>query len=363
MYIKSLSLINFRNYSRAELDFIPETNIICGKNAQGKTNLLEAVYLFARGKSYRTRSDKELISFLEPDIKLARATLSFHAQERDFTGEINIIKGGKKIIRMNNVAVTKLSALLNRLNVVMFAPEDLNIIKSSPSMRRSFADAAICQMYPPYLVALTEYNRALAQKNALLKQLRGTKKSSDDTLSVWNMSLAESGTKIMQSRRRFIEKLTDSAQSIYSEMGRERFSMRYAPDCTGDDLFERFESAQHREIENGASLTGIQRDDIEFLLDGKPTRVYGSQGQQRSSVLAVKLAQCEYIKSEKGEYPVLLLDDVMSELDSDRRAYLSDRILDKQVIITCTDIDEKTAKNARIFHVNGGCVDVHSHRQ
>ena len=360
MYITSLSLTNFRNYRRAELEFIQGTNIICGKNAQGKTNLLEAVYLFARGKSYRTRSDSELISFLDPDIKAARARLSFHAQERDFTGEINIIKGGKKIIRMNNVPVTKLSALLSRLNVVMFAPEDLNIIKSSPSTRRSFTDAAICQMYPPYLVALTEYNRALAQKNALLKQLRTSGKTSDGSLTVWNMSLAESGGKVMKARSEFVEKLTDSAQQIYAEMGKEQFSMRYMPDCTDGDLFGRFEQAQRREIENGSSLTGIQRDDIEFLLDDKPTRTYGSQGQQRSSVLAVKLAQCEYIKSERGEYPVLLLDDVMSELDSDRRAYLSDRILDKQVIITCTDIDEKTAKNARIFYVNGGTADVYS---
>lgn len=360
MYIKSLSLTNFRNYRRAELEFIRGTNIICGDNAQGKTNLLEAVYLFSRGKSYRTRSDKELISFLDPDIKSARARLSFHAQDRDFNGEINIISGGKKIIRINNIAVTKLSALLSKLNTVMFTPEDLNIIKSSPSARRSFADAAICQMYPPYLAALMEYNSALAQKNALLKQLKRSGRASDGTLSVWNAALAESGEKVMASRAAFVERLTKSAGDIYAEMGKERLSMRYVPDCADGGLFERFEGAQRREIENGSSLTGVQRDDIEFLLDEKPARTFGSQGQQRSSVLAVKLAQCEYIKDERGEYPVLLLDDVMSELDAHRRAYLSDRIRDKQVIITCTDIDAKTASDARIFYVNGGRVNVHS---
>lgn len=363
MYIKTLTLTNFRNYRRAELEFIKGTNIICGDNAQGKTNLLEAVYLFARGKSYRTRSDKELISFLDDDVKAARAVLTFHAQKRDFTGEINIISGGRKIIRMNSVPVTKLSALLSRLNVVMFAPEDLNIIKNSPSVRRSFMDAAICQMYPPYLVALTEYNRALSQKNALLKQLKKSGKMSDGTLSVWNGALAESGEKIMKARGDFIKRLSENAGVIYSEMGKEKLSMRYTPDCADGDLYARFENAMQREIENGSSLTGIQRDDIDFLLDEKQARVFGSQGQQRSAVLAVKLAQCEYIKSERGEYPVLLLDDVMSELDAHRRAYLSDRIRDKQVIITCTDIDEKTAQSARIFNVNGGRVNVHSSGQ
>jgi DNA replication and repair protein RecF len=215
-------------------------------------------------------------------------------------------------------------------------------------------------MYPPYLVALTEYNRALAQKNALLKQLRRAGRTSDAALSVWNESLAESGEKIMASRAEFIQKLSEYARSIYSEMGREEFSMRYAPDCADGGLLERLESFQRREIENGSSLAGIQRDDVEFLLDSKPARIYGSQGQQRSSVLAVKLAQCEYINSERDEYPVLLLDDVMSELDAHRRSYLSDRIRDKQVIITCTDIDKKTASDARIFHVSGGKVNVHS---
>lgn len=363
MYIKTLTLTNFRNYRRAELEFIKGTNIICGDNAQGKTNLLEAVYLFARGKSYRTRSDKELISFLDDDVKAARAVLTFHAQKRDFTGEINIIGGGRKIIRMNSVPVTKLSALLSRLNVVMFAPEDLNIIKNSPSVRRSFMDAAICQMYPPYLVALTEYNRALSQKNALLKQLKRSGARSDGTLSVWNGALAESGEKIMKARGDFIKRLSENAGVIYSEMGKEKLSMRYAPDCADGDLYARFENAVQREIENGSSLTGIQRDDIEFMLDGKQARMFGSQGQQRSSVLAVKLAQCEYIKSERGEYPVLLLDDVMSELDAHRRAYLSDRIDGRQVIITCTDIDAKTAQSARIFNVNGGKVNVHSSGQ
>ena len=364
MYITSLSLINFRNYRHAELEFSKGTNIICGNNAQGKTNLLEAVYLFSRGKSYRTRSDRELISFLDTDVKAARATLSFHAQQRDFTGEINLVAdtGGrvKKLIKMNSIPVTKLSSLLNRLNTVMFAPEDLNIIKSSPSARRSFLDAAICQMYPSYLVSLNDYNKALAQKNALLKTLKRSGKTSDDTLSVWNTSLAEVGERIMQTRRNFIEELTENASYIYAEMGAEKFSMRYVPDCEDGKLIDRLEKSQRREIENGSSLTGIQRDDIDFTLNGSSARMYGSQGQQRSCVLAVKLAQCEYIFSKKNEYPVLLLDDVMSELDVNRRAFLAERIKDKQVIITCTDIDKNTPTGAQIFYVNGGTVNVYS---
>lgn len=360
MYIKTLRLVNFRNYRRAELEFSEGTNIICGGNAQGKTNLLEAVYLFARGKSYRTRSDRELISFLDPDVKAARASLSFHAAGRGFEGEISIISGGRKIIRMNSVPVTRLSELLSKLNVVMFAPEDLAIIKNSPAVRRSFTDAAICQMYPPYLVALTEYNKTLAQKNALLRRLRACGSTDSSTLDVWNGALAESGERIMEQREEFIKRLSENASLIYSQMGTEKFSLRYAPDCADGNLAARFEAAKRREIENGSSLTGIQRDDIEFKIEGKTARAFGSQGQQRSAVLAVKLAQCEYIKDERGEYPVLLLDDVMSELDARRRAYLSDRIRGMQVIITCTDIDEKTAKNARIFNVNGGKVNVYS---
>ena len=360
MYITSLSLVNFRNYRRAELEFIRGTNIICGANAQGKTNILEAIYLFSRGKSYRTRSDSELISFLDLNTKAARASLSFHAQERDFKGEINIIRGGKKIIRVNNIAIAKLSSLLSRLNTVMFTPEDLNMIKGSPSVRRAFADAAICQMYPPYLAALTEYNRALAQKNALLKTIKRTGRTSDGTLSVWNGTLAEAGERIMKERAAFIGKLSVSAGRIYAEMGTEAFSMRYVPDCADGALLDRLENAQKREIENGSSLVGVQRDEILFTLGDRPARTYGSQGQQRSCVLAVRLAQCEYINSEKGEYPVLLLDDVMSELDSHRRAYLSERIRDKQVLITCTEADEGASRGARIFHVEGGKAHVYT---
>lgn len=363
MYAQTLTLTNFRSYRHAHIELSPETNIIFGANAQGKTNVLEAIYLFSRGKSYRTRSDTELISFCEPDTKAAKAVMTFHGAEREFTGEINIIKGGKKLITVNSVPITKLSALLEKFSVVMFAPEDLAIIKSSPQARRSFIDAAICQMYPPYLVSLNEYNKALAQKNALLKQLKRAGVYSDGTLEVWNGTLAEVGTRVMKQREEFIKRLSESASSVYSEMGAEKLHIRYVPDCADGDLAARFEANMRREIENGTSLTGIQRDDAEFLLNGKSAKMYGSQGQQRSSVIAVKLAQCEYIKNERGEYPVLLLDDVMSELDSHRREFLADRIHGRQVIITCTDIDKSMKGGARIFHVDGGKINVYPHGQ
>ncbi len=360
MYIKHLRVENFRNYSFAEIDLSPETNIFYGDNAQGKTNILEACYLFSHGRSHRAKYDTELIKFGE---NLFTVKMVFADSEREYKADIKINKESKKAIRINNVPITKLSELMSYLNVVMFEPDDLELIKGSPTARRRFIDEALSQLYPNYLVNLISYNKTLMQKNALLKNLRGSGARSDPMLSAWNEQLANYGAVITKYRREFLEKLSDYAEAIHLEIAKEKFSLTYAPniqvgEAVREEFLKKLEQAAEREIETGLSQYGIQRDDFKVMIDEKEARVYGSQGQQRTCVLTLKLAQTEHIKSIKGEYPVLLLDDIMSELDINRRKFLSERIKNKQVLITCTDIDDvgKGAKS-RIFKISKGTIN------
>lgn len=359
MYISSVTLNNFRNYEREKIEFCPYTNVIYGDNAQGKTNILEAVYIFSHGKSHRTKSDRELIKFGESFAKLS---IDFHDTDRDYRAVMQLDKSGKKTIAVNHVRITKLSMLMNYLNAVMFSPEDLDLVKGSPGARRRFADAAISQLYPAYLISLIDYHRALNQKNSLLKSLKSAGKRSDATLSVWNEQLAEEGAKIMKYRADFVELLNGFAKSVQREISGEELNVAYMPSVrsdkiTKDAFLECLESHQRREIEFASALIGIQRDDLDIRVNGNEARVYGSQGQQRTAALAMKMAQADYIHHIKGEYPVLLLDDIMSELDVKRRAYLAEKIRDKQVLITCTDTDLiKSTDETRLFHIENGKV-------
>ncbi len=356
MHIKHLRVENFRNYKLAEFDLSPETNIFYGNNAQGKTNILEACYLFSHGRSHRAKYDTEMIRFGK---NLFTVKMTFADSEREYNADIKINKEGKKAIRINNVPVTKLSELMSYLNVVMFEPDDLELIKGSPTARRRFLDEALGQLYPNYLVNLISYNKTLLQKNALLKSLRGSGKKTDSMLSAWNEQLAQYGTAIIKYRREFLEKLAVYAAAIHSELAKEQFSLAYLPNIpVGEadpkgEFLRKLEAAAEREIETGLSQYGIQRDDFKVTVDGREARIFGSQGQQRTCVLTLKLAQTEHIKSIRGEYPVLLLDDIMSELDINRRRYLAEKIKDKQVLITCTDIED-VGKNGRIFKISNG---------
>lgn len=360
MYISSITLNNFRNYGEEKIDFSPLTNVIYGDNAQGKTNILEAVYIFSHGKSHRTKSDKELIKFGEGFAKLS---IKFHDAERDYIAAMQLNRNGKKSIAVNHVRITKLSMLMNYLNAVMFSPEDLDLVKGSPGARRRFIDAAISQLYPGYLISLIDYHKALNQKNSLLKSLKIAGKRSDPTLSVWNEQLSETGAKIMKYRSDFIELLNGFAKAIQSEISDEELNISYqqsikSEEVTKEMFLECLEAHQKREIEFSSALLGIQRDDLNITVNGMEARVYGSQGQQRTAALAMKIAQADYIHHIKGEYPILLLDDIMSELDINRRMYLSKKIRDKQVLITCTDTDliESTAET-KLFHIkNGGVI-------
>lgn len=357
MYINSLSLANFRNYEQLDISFSPFTNVIYGNNAQGKTNILEALYLFSQGRSHRSKIDKELIRFGSDSARLG---IKFSDAERDYRAVMQLQRSGKKSIKVNHIQLNKLSMLMNYLNIVMFSPEDLTLIKGAPSSRRRFIDAAISQLYPAYLISLSDYNKALLQKSSLLKTLKRTRDKA--MLSVWNEQLSCEGAKIMHYRRDFIDLLNGFAQKVQSEISDENLVISYVPNIRSEDITEEnfykcLEMHQDREMDFATALYGVQRDDIAVMINGNNARVYGSQGQQRTATLAMKIAHSDYIHHIKGEYPVLLLDDIMSELDKSRREYLAERIRDKQVFITSTDTDTtKSTDKTKLFYVEAGTV-------
>lgn len=359
MYISSLSLSNFRNYSAEKFEFSPHTNVIYGDNAQGKTNILEAVYIFSQGRSHRAKTDKELIKF---GSDFAKLSLDFHDNERDYSAAVQMVKNGKKSIKINHVQITKLSMLMNYLNVVMFSPEDLELVKGAPSARRRFIDSSISQLYPRYLTSLIDYHKALGQKNSLLKTLKAKGAKSDIMLSVWNDQLAAEGSKIMEYRMEFVRLIDKFASKIQNEISGEQLNITYSPGIKSESteksaIFKYLERNQRREIELASAQVGIQRDDLHIAINNNEARIYGSQGQQRTAALSMKIAQADYIHYIKGEYPVLLLDDIMSELDINRRMYLSQKIRDKQVLITSTDTDIiESTSDTRLLHIKNGAV-------
>ncbi len=357
MIVKSLTLTNFRNYEKETIEFSHGTNVIYGNNAQGKTNLLEAIYLFSHGKTHRTKLDRELIRFGE---EFSRLSIEFSDKDRDFRGVMQLASNGKKSVKINNVPITKLSMLMKYLNAVMFSPEDLDIIKGSPQVRRRFLDEAISQLYPIYLKSLISYHKNLAQKNNLLKKLKFSQSSDDTMLQVFNGQIAKDGAQIMEYRKNFLDSINEFAEEIHREISGENLKLLYTPSIECDiiseeNFYKKLDLAKTREIENGSCLYGIQRDDIRFFINDREVRSFASQGQQRTVVLSCKMAQMEHINKVRGEYPVLLLDDIMSELDVTRRAYLAGKIKDKQVIITCTDIDTLgSSAPDKSFHIKNG---------
>lgn len=358
MEIKRLELQNFRSYQNEIIEFSPKTNIIFGDNAQGKTNILEAIYLVANGRSHRTKNDEQLIKF---GADFAQVRLDFADRHREYRVVVRLLGGGKKSVHINNVPIKKLSILVNYFNAVLFSPEDLELVKGSPQLRRRFIDAAISTLSPRYMSELASYHRALAQKNSLLRSLRHGGNGAKDTLAVWNMQLAASGARIMHERSLFLKGITDYAARLHKQIADCELELEYAPSISGeilgqanpsDGFLARLEDIAPREIEQGSSLEGIQRDDVRFFVDGAEAKVFASQGQQRTVVLCLKLALTEYIKNKRDEYPVLLLDDIMSELDEKHREYLAAKIKDKQVLITCTD--RTAAEGARYIRVKDG---------
>ena len=367
MHVNSIILKHYRNYEYADVKLNKEINVLYGNNAQGKTNLLESIYLLTTGKSYRTKKDKELIAFKNPYAKIS---IHFHNQDGENTGEIILSSDQKKRIKINEVPINKIGQLMGFFNAVLFSPEDLELVKSGPSERRKFIDICISQLRPQYFYLLQQYIKILQQRNHLLKNI-SKKKELKDTLEVWDEKLIKTGVMIIQNRIIFIKQIRDLATQIHGSItqGGEKLEIFYQSNIgiaeNVEDINElkkqyknRLKQYQKREIEYGITLVGPHRDDICFMINGNILKMYGSQGQQRTVVLSLKMAEMEYIKENIGEYPVLLLDDIMSELDVNRQNYILNHIKNKQVIITCTSTDtfDKINENISFFHIEKGKV-------
>ncbi|MGN5882020.1 DNA replication/repair protein RecF [Staphylococcus simulans] len=366
MKLNALQLENYRNYEAVALDCHPDVNILIGENAQGKTNLLESIYTLALAKSHRTANDKELIRFGAEYAKI-EGELSYRHGKMPLT--MFITKKGKKV-KVNHLEQHRLTQYIGHLNVVLFAPEDLNIVKGSPQVRRRFIDMELGQMSAVYLNDLSQYQRILKQKNNYLKQLQTKQKTDRTMIEVLNQQFAQYALKVTLKRAHFIAELETLAQPIHASItdDKEALEVNYRPSLKLSDtedevaLFEEvlqlLADNMDREIERGVALYGPHRDDLGFNVNGMDAQTYGSQGQQRTSALSIKLAEIELINKEVGEYPILLLDDVLSELDDSRQTHLLSTIQDKvQTFVTTTSvegIDHEIMKHAKLYRINQG---------
>ncbi|MBA1392602.1 DNA replication/repair protein RecF [Lactobacillus sp. XV13L] len=367
MYLKHFSAQNYRNLDRLDADFDPNVNIFIGQNAQGKTNLLEAIYFLALTRSHRTSSDKELIAF---DQDYANVSGHVYKSQVDLDLRVLITKKGKKVW-VNRIEQAKLSKYVGQLNAILFSPEDLELIKGAPALRRRFMDQEVGQINAEYLYFAGKYKQVLQQKNNYLKQLaKGTER---DTmfLDVLSDQLAGVAAEVIVRRFKFLNYLSRYARAAYAHISRsgEQLTLIYRPsvqDVSAQDgveevyhkLLANFHKNKQSEIFKGTTLTGPHRDDIEFELDGRDAHLYGSQGQQRTIALSLKLAEIQLVHQLSEEYPLLLLDDVMSELDHDRQSALLNYIHGKtQTFITTTDlagISWEIIKEPKIYRINAG---------
>ena len=348
MKLTNLQLQNFRNYESVQLEFTDGVHVFIGENAQGKTNLMESIYALAMTKSHRTTNDKELIGW-NKEFATIKGTVEKTATKTNL--ELQFSKKGK-IAKVNYLEQKRLSSYLGNLNVILFAPENLTLVKGSPQNRRKFVDMELGQMSSLYLYDLVEYNRVLKQRNTYLKQLAIKKKQPDEYLDVLSEMLSELASKIVFHRLDFMKQLEALAIPIHDQLslGREKFSVSYqatipledglTPSQMKEIYIDQFKKNQTREADQATTLIGPHRDDLIFYLNEVPVQTYGSQGQQRSTVLSLKLAEIELMKLSTGEYPLLLLDDVLSELDDDRQTHLIKAIENKvQTFITTTNLD------------------------
>lgn len=355
MIVKSLELNHFRNYTNLEIDFEAGTNILYGDNAQGKTNILEAIYLSGTTKSHKGSKDKEMIQFGEDESHIR---IFIEKQEKQFQIDMHLKKNRTKGIAIDQIPIKKASELFGILNIVFFSPEDLNIIKNGPAERRRFMDLELCQLDKIYLSELAKYNKILNQRNKLLKDIY-FRPDVKDTLPIWDMQLLEYGQKIIKSRRKFVSELNEIVMQIHSKIsgGREEMILTYEPNVTEDLLEQELIRVQEKDLKLGQTTVGPHRDDMSFTIHGVDIRKFGSQGQQRTSALALKLSEIELVKKVIKDTPVLLLDDVLSELDSNRQNYLLNNICGTQTIITCTGLDEFIRNRFeinRVFEVING---------
>lgn len=347
MIIKSIELQNFRNYEDLNISFDEGTNIFYGDNAQGKTNILEAVYLSGTTKSHKCSKDKEMIRFGEQEAHIRTVVVK---KDKEYQIDMHLKNNRSKGIAINKVPIKKASELFGILNMVFFSPEDLNIIKNGPAERRRFLDSELCQLDKIYLSDLTTYNKILNQRNKLLKDMV-YRPDLKDTLPVWDMQLVETGRKIIRRRKQFVDELNEIVHDIHYRISGEKEDLLLQYEPSIEDIFFEDElfRVKERDMRQCMTSVGPHRDDLLFSIGEVDIRKFGSQGQQRTSALSLKLSEIELVKRSIHDTPVLLLDDVLSELDSNRQNYLLNSIHDTQTLITCTGLDE-FVKNR--FHIN-----------
>ena len=334
MWIKNIKIKNFRNYNQEEINLEKNINIFYGKNAQGKTNIIEAIFLCSLGKSFRAKKDNEMIKLNE---KNAIVEIEYEKSDRD--GKIKIEIGNKKNIYLNGIKIKKLSELLGNLNIVIFTPDDINILKGGPQNRRRFLDIMISQLRPNYMHILNLYLKTIEQRNKYLRQIKEEHKD-ENLLEIWDEKLAEYAVKIYEYRKEFIEKIIKKINIIHKNItnGEEQIELEYITECDNKEKYlQLLKERRKLDIIKGFTTKGIHRDDFVIYINKKEIKIFGSQGQNRTAMLSLKLAELQVIYDEIGEYPILLLDDFMSELDRTRRKNFLENIEGTQVIITGTE--------------------------
>lgn len=360
MYAKYIQLVNYRNYKELFIELNRNVNVFIGDNAQGKTNILESIYYCGFGRSHRTNKDRELIRWNENE---AYIKLYLSKERLDKKVEIKIFKEGKKAININSIKINKISQLLGTCNVVMFSPEDLKIVKESPGNRRRFLDMELCQLNGKYYYNLVQYNKVLAERNAVLKN----RNIDGSILDIYDQQLAAFGEYIIKKRVEYIKKLNDYGKNIHKEItsNKEEIEFSYITqvkdfDCILAEMLDLLIKNRSKDIDRHITSVGPHRDDFYIAINGVDTRSFGSQGQQRTSILTIKFSSLKIIKEVTGEHPVLLLDDVLSELDSKRQRYILTSTSDVQTVITCTGIEDIRSYidgRASIFYVKDGNVE------
>ena len=351
MYIEKIRLQNFRNYENLEIDLNKNIKIIYGENAQGKTNIIESIFLCAFGKSFRTSKEKEMIKFNEE-----KSLIEAFYQKKDRDGKIKIELGNKKQISLNGIKIKKLSELLGNINIVIFTPEDINILRDGPVKRRRFLDMMIGQLRPNYVYNLNMYTKTIEQRNNYLRQIKEENKP-EEMLEIWDEKLAEYGEKVYIYRKEFIEKIYNKINEIHGNItdNKETLKIEFISNCDNKENYLKLLKERRKlDIIKGFTTKGIHRDDFVIYINGKEVNIYGSQGQNRTVVLSLKIAELNVIYEEIGEYPILLLDDFMSELDEVRRKNFLNNIKNTQVILTCTEKIDLPEIEYNLYNIRKG---------
>lgn len=365
MIVESLKLQNYRNYEYLNMNFDEKINIIYGDNAQGKTNILESMYVCATSKSHRGSKDREIIRF---DNDESHIKVNVRKNDMNYRIDMHLKKNKPKGIAVNGIPIKRAVELFGILNIVFFSPEDLNIIKNGPSERRRFIDMELSQLDKIYLDCLINYNKVVNQRNSLLKEYAFSGR--DDIISsldIWDMQLVKYGNDVIKSREKFVKEINDLVKSIHTKLSgdREQLEIIYEPCVKEQDFESELVRVRDRDLKFKCTNIGPHKDDMCFLINGMDVRKYGSQGQQRTAALSLKLAEIELVKQIIHDTPVLFLDDVLSELDSRRQNFLLDSIGNIQTMITCTGLDEFVNNRFsinKIFKVVNGTVSSMEHR-